>query len=705
MKDYSPKQTAAMKARVRRLRAQYRKRMIAAVIIFFILGLVAGIFAYRWYASKSADLVEKAAPAVTAKVEEEVTPEPVQTPDAWAMPEDDGEPSGDGELIFPEDEEPQADTGAELDAFPEVQPETDTEAEPAPDEGGAEAQAQSNEAAAEPEAGQEAETEPEAESEPQAKPEGEAVAETGSPAPLAPVTASPEEGEAEAPAEGEAEPESDATAAPDMSSEDVPEYNPEEAEVPGDYLTVPDEHGVLEAEAGQALASYGPQVVAIVPFGESFTYTTEINADGNARVEATDAPYETISFTQTMKNFMRPTDFANKYSTQYKLQGDEAGAGFELILNDYTGEATIVPQNVIDVSLRSESGDAVERGYQLMDAEIAGNYGIALNTNTPKMLYKRYQYSDVGEEMAYLVVTTYKGGQTEMILFQLESDEPEPEPQVVYTTLQRGVKSDEVLMMQNRLIELGYLSGTVDGSFGPKTEEAIKSAQAAFGLEQTGIADAAFQQKLYEGAAVKPGQAAGYVPLSNGSVGDAVKRLQARLKELGYYTGRIDGGYGPMMEAAVKKAQAAFGLAETGVADSDFQQRVFAGTQTEEADGSSEAESAAAEDPNTLKNGDTGDAVVRLQMALREQGFYTGRADGGYGPNTVACVKKAQAAFGMEQTGIADAAFQQRLFGTEEETSEAETSEVETPALPAGPAAEGTPLLPQQSVAAENTVG
>ena len=36
------------------------------------------------------------------------------------------------------------------------------------------------------------------------------------------------------------------------------------------------------------------------------------------------------------------------------------------------------------------------------------------------------------------------------------------------------------------------------------TEEAIKAAQRAFGMEETGIADNAFQQKLYEGMAEKP---------------------------------------------------------------------------------------------------------------------------------------------------------------------------------------------------------
>ena len=252
------------------------------------------------------------------------------------------------------------------------------------------------------------------------------------------------------------------------------------------------------------MAYSDPQVIAIVPYGESFTYTTQIRADGSARLEATDEPFETISFTQTMKDYMRPSDFAAKYSTQYKLQGNEAGAGFELVLNDYVGGSVIVPQNVIDVSLRSESGESTERGYQLMDAEIAGNYGIALTTNTPKMLYKRYQYSNAGEEMYYLVVTTYNDGNARMILFELESSEPEPEPEIVYNTLQRGIISDEVANMQARLIELGYLKGTADGQFGPMTEQAIRAAQEAFGLEPNGVADNAFQQKLFADAQPTP---------------------------------------------------------------------------------------------------------------------------------------------------------------------------------------------------------
>lgn len=250
----------------------------------------------------------------------------------------------------------------------------------------------------------------------------------------------------------------------------------------------------------EATATPAPEtsVKATVPFGESYTFTTQIKSDGSARIgEGADA-YETISFTLTMKEYMRPADFANKYSNKYKLQGTEAGAGFELILNDYTGSATIVPQNVIKIAFESESGNTTELGYQLMDAEIAGNFGIVVSTNTPKMLYKRYVYSNAGEEMEYLAVSCYNNGKIEKILFELEPDVVvSPTPAVVYTVLQKGDKSDAVADLQARLIELGYLSGSADGAYGSKTVTAVKTAQKVYGMEENGIADADFQNRLF----------------------------------------------------------------------------------------------------------------------------------------------------------------------------------------------------------------
>lgn len=54
--------------------------------------------------------------------------------------------------------------------------------------------------------------------------------------------------------------------------------------------------------------------------------------------------------------------------------------------------------------------------------------------------------------------------------------------------------------------------------------------------------------------------------LSSGSKGEAVKALQTRLQELGFYEGEIDGGYGKGTKKSVEAFQAANGLPVDGIA-------------------------------------------------------------------------------------------------------------------------------------------
>ncbi|MDY4976799.1 MAG: spore cortex-lytic enzyme [Clostridia bacterium] len=51
-----------------------------------------------------------------------------------------------------------------------------------------------------------------------------------------------------------------------------------------------------------------------------------------------------------------------------------------------------------------------------------------------------------------------------------------------------------------------------------------------------------------------------------GSRGNEVISIQTKLKNLGYYTGQIDGIYGPLTQSAVTRYQANFGLAVDGIA-------------------------------------------------------------------------------------------------------------------------------------------
>ncbi len=68
--------------------------------------------------------------------------------------------------------------------------------------------------------------------------------------------------------------------------------------------------------------------------------------------------------------------------------------------------------------------------------------------------------------------------------------------------MQKGSKGDDVKELQQRLIDLGYLTGTADGDFGGKTETALKAFQAANGLEETGIATDADTAALYADTAI-----------------------------------------------------------------------------------------------------------------------------------------------------------------------------------------------------------
>jgi len=74
---------------------------------------------------------------------------------------------------------------------------------------------------------------------------------------------------------------------------------------------------------------------------------------------------------------------------------------------------------------------------------------------------------------------------------------PSPTPAVNYNTLSKGDKSDEVLDMQNRLYELGFLLDDRDGAFGNNTMTAVKMFQQMAGLPITGIADAETLAAMY----------------------------------------------------------------------------------------------------------------------------------------------------------------------------------------------------------------
>lgn len=233
----------------------------------------------------------------------------------------------------------------------------------------------------------------------------------------------------------------------------------------------------------------------------------------------------------------------------------------------------------------------------------------------------------------------------------------------------------QVKIMQNRLIVLGYLSGTADGEYGATTEAAVKAFQDRNGLYADGKAGPKTLAKLYSNSAKKASSVAGHLgSLKAGMNGSAVRTLQKNLRTLGYYNGSVDGDYGSGTQAAVSAFQSANGLKADGVAGKatlNAIQNVLSGGTT--ASGSSGSKSdpdvyglTASSGGYTSLSASSGkrDDVTALQSVLQANGYYTGTVDGSYGGGTSDAVKKYQRAAGLRVTGVAGPCTQRLLYNS-----------------------------------------
>ena len=77
-------------------------------------------------------------------------------------------------------------------------------------------------------------------------------------------------------------------------------------------------------------------------------------------------------------------------------------------------------------------------------------------------------------------------------------------PNPAYRNLTQGARGERVVALQERLIELGYLTGEADGAYGNQTRRAVLRFQYYNGLQQDGIAGRATQTILFESDTVVP---------------------------------------------------------------------------------------------------------------------------------------------------------------------------------------------------------
>lgn len=226
-----------------------------------------------------------------------------------------------------------------------------------------------------------------------------------------------------------------------------------------------------------------------------------------------------------------------------------------------------------------------------------------------------------------------------------------------YATLTGGSSGASVKKLQNRLKELGFFSGKVNGKYGSTTKSAVKAFQLANSIGANGKANSATQKKLYSSNAVSKASYDSAKTLKPGSKGTQVKKVQKQLKKLGYYKGSIDGKYGSSLKSAVKNFQRANGLKVTGQANSATRKLLNAGSGKSYKEYQNELSS------KPLKYGDKGEQVKKLQNQLKKLGYFTGSVNGKYGSSTRSAVKTLQVANHLTASGTADAATRKLLNG------------------------------------------
>ncbi len=256
--------------------------------------------------------------------------------------------------------------------------------------------------------------------------------------------------------------------------------------------------------------------------------------------------------------------------------------------------------------------------------------------------------------------------------------------------LHSGQKGEQVVDLQVRLNALGMFTAPVTGVYDSATVSAVKKFQETHKLVQDGKAGektlrllSLLTDSLSNAPAASPVPAVTEMTADNvlvmrkGTKGTEVTRLQTRLKELGFYTGALDGVYSDAVVAAVKDFQRRSGLTQDGVAGVTTQQALYsdfavsiatpAPTETPIPVAVSPTPiviSSGAPSLQTLKTGSKGDLVKALQTKLKALGYYTGEIDGDFGSSTAAAVKEFQRRNGLHVDGVAGENTLKLLYGS-----------------------------------------
>lgn len=269
-------------------------------------------------------------------------------------------------------------------------------------------------------------------------------------------------------------------------------------------------------------------------------------------------------------------------------------------------------------------------------------------------------------------------GATAMEASVVVTPSPTPTVKPPTKTLRPGDKDEEVKLLQQRLKDLGYYTGNITGVYNDATTEAVKEFQKKSSLETDGVLGPITRTVLYGVNAIYAVPTA--IPVSTpaptttpltpenviviraGSMGEVVRRLQARLQELGYYTSRLDGVYLTDDIEAVRAFQSANGLKVDGKAGYETQTALYSDSAIRGNANLTGGETALV---STLRYGSEGNEVTTLQNRLIALGYLAGSADGKFGRDTKSAVIAFQKANGLSADGVVGTDTSAKLYASD----------------------------------------
>ncbi len=393
------------------------------------------------------------------------------------------------------------------------------------------------------------------------------------------------------------------------------------------------------------------------------------------------------------------------------LTAEEDAGGYTVLQEGDSGKAVKALQRAM-----------IELGF--MNSGADGNFGSATKYGVVQFQTKN-EYPATGIVDANLQAFLYSGTPLNARGEAVKIKTLSPAAGV---SIRPGNVGDEVGELQERLKELKYYNGPINFTYDDDTVKAVRAFQKKNGLKADGIAGAETRKAIASANAVAADTTATPEPTAAptpeptfdipdeavklNSRGAAARKVQKRLKDLGYYRGLVDGIFGKASVTALKKFQTAHGMESDGTAGPATYAVMFsnaalpygatptpAPTETPTPVPETPVVPYVPETPTpvayrTLRKGDRGEEVALMQERLIVLYYLEGPADGNYGNGTAKAVRAFQKQNGLKQDGVAG-----------QETLALLYSESAAPAPTAGPATPTPTPTPKPSATPTKTPG